>query len=360
MRSLYYRGRLDGAYSVAEVFRVLLRGLLRAGVDCAVFPDDRQDAGFIHQELKRALLAAPLTEAKLALTGAAPAEWHTHLKGQLRAVIMNFESQRTLPLLMQMPLMIPDLFLPSSKYSDDALALNGVPAAQRVILPHAIDDRYGNSFDAPRHGPFVVTVVASNHARKNVALCIDAFRAAFADQDVRLKLRVPGRRATPLHFEVDITIPSDPRIEWIREPQVDLSTLLAESHVVFSLSAGEGFGLPLLEGLAAGALVVCPRYSGQLDFLHDENALLIDTKERITPINAQYVPPELADKNARDGEPSFDHAVALLQRSRAEWASLRARFREGALHAAARHTPARIAEELIVIARRFGVELRDG
>ena len=57
-------------------------------------------------------------------------------------------------------------------------------------------------------------------------------------------------------------------------PKKQYASLLAGSDIVVTASRYEGFGIPLLEGLACGKTVVAPRFSGPIDFLKDSNAIL--------------------------------------------------------------------------------------
>jgi len=64
--------------------------------------------------------------------------------------------------------------------------------------------------------------------------------------------------------------------------------LFNSCDVMVSATSAEGFGIPLLEGLAANMLVIAPRCTGQLDFLNDKNSLLVDVATMKASPQYQY------------------------------------------------------------------------
>jgi glycosyltransferase involved in cell wall biosynthesis len=64
------------------------------------------------------------------------------------------------------------------------------------------------------------------------------------------------------------------------------------AHISFTHS--EGFGMPLLQASLSGKPVIAPNYSGHLDFLPKERAILLDGKlEEIHPsLVSEYFPPK--------------------------------------------------------------------
>lgn len=68
--------------------------------------------------------------------------------------------------------------------------------------------------------------------------------------------------------------------------------------------------LPNLEALACGNLVIAPRYGGQLEYLNDGNALLINTKEMKAPPSHQYW---VQNSEAIVGDPDIEHFKELLR-----------------------------------------------
>ena len=79
-----------------------------------------------------------------------------------------------------------------------------------------------------------------------------------------------------------------PQIEIIQHRYDSMVPLYNSCDCLVSASSSEGFGLPLLEALAAKMLVIAPRCTGQLDFLTDKNSLLVDVKEINAGSKYQY------------------------------------------------------------------------
>jgi len=62
----------------------------------------------------------------------------------------------------------------------------------------------------------------------------------------------------------------------------DMLALYASADVFVSTSYGEGFGLPALEAMAAGCLVVSPLTGGHADFLDDSHGIVVPTRDVVS------------------------------------------------------------------------------
>lgn len=77
-------------------------------------------------------------------------------------------------------------------------------------------------------------------------------------------------------------------------PEQDMPLLYNMCNCFVMPSRGEGFGLPYIEAGACGLPVIATRCGGQLDFLNDENAYLVDIegygmeKQEIKDISSYY------------------------------------------------------------------------
>lgn len=87
----------------------------------------------------------------------------------------------------------------------------------------------------------------------------------------------------------------------------ETEALIAESDILISLHRGEGFGLPLAEAMAAGVAVVATGWSGNLQFMTENNALLVPC--HLVEAVKQYNGPA-----AQWAEPDIDAAAEGLGR----------------------------------------------
>ncbi len=143
---------------------------------------------------------------------------------------------------------------------------------------------------------------ASGFDRKNPADVHRAFQMAFpARDDVRLVFKVHGKlagsgEATGVVAEarraaefLDL-VASDSRVVLINEDMsyADVMALVASCDAFVSLARAEGIGLPVLEAMSLGVPTVCTAYSGHLDFVTEDSALLVPVTLVDIPVDASY------------------------------------------------------------------------
>jgi glycosyltransferase involved in cell wall biosynthesis len=122
---------------------------------------------------------------------------------------------------------------------------------------------------------------ASAIARKNPLAAISAFQLAFpiiGTIDARLILKAMNVNDDPLWRECRRRSLVDKRI-MIIDAVMDHGAyyeLLKTSDAVISLHRAEGFGRLMAEAMAIGIPVIASRYSGNLDFMTDNNSWLVD------------------------------------------------------------------------------------
>jgi glycosyltransferase involved in cell wall biosynthesis len=122
--------------------------------------------------------------------------------------------------------------------------------------------------------------LASSNERKNPLGAIAAFRAAFGDRADRILLLKIG---DPAHFprEFDalrgrVADCPNIRLETRTLPRADSHALTACADVVLSLHRSEGFGLVPAEAMLLGRAVVATGWSGNMDFMDADSAVLIN------------------------------------------------------------------------------------
>jgi glycosyltransferase involved in cell wall biosynthesis len=123
----------------------------------------------------------------------------------------------------------------------------------------------------------------------------------------------------------------------------DVLALVASCDVYVSLHRAEGLGLPPLEAMSLGRPVVATAWSGNLDYMTNEDSLLVpavETPVRGTGIRA-YDPSRMGEGQTW-GEPDLAVAAAHL-RALADDPELRARMGERAARAAEKQRQASLA-----------------
>jgi glycosyltransferase involved in cell wall biosynthesis len=85
--------------------------------------------------------------------------------------------------------------------------------------------------------------------------------------------------------------------------------LMASADCYVAPSRGEGWGRPQQEAMATGKPVIATRWSGNLDFMNDDNSLLIDIEGLVTVDDRMDVPQY---RGQRWAEPSVEHLSELF------------------------------------------------
>jgi glycosyltransferase involved in cell wall biosynthesis len=153
--------------------------------------------------------------------------------------------------------------------------------------------------------------MASLMARKNPLGLIRAFRRAFRpDEPAELVIKVARGEQCPADLAELAAACRDNGVSLIDHhlPRADLLGLMAGCDCYVSLHRAEGLGLGMAEAMLLGKPVVATRYSGNLDFLTDDTASLVDCELVPVPAGTPYPP------GARWAEPSVVHAAEQLRR----------------------------------------------
>jgi glycosyltransferase involved in cell wall biosynthesis len=87
------------------------------------------------------------------------------------------------------------------------------------------------------------------------------------------------------------------------------AALLAQSDAYVSLHRSEGFGLDMASAMGMGKPVIATGYSGNLDFMDDDTAYLVDYDLELVGPGSDPYPPE-----SRWAAPRLDHAAELMRR----------------------------------------------
>lgn len=187
------------------------------------------------------------------------------------------------------------------------------------VIPHGIDTEPYDLRQWKQSMPFRFLLVGANplDGRKNGMAAVSAFRNAFppnkfGPDDVQLWIK--GFQTPPNHFD-------DSRIIYMRG---DFNTqamreLYRSCHILVSPSRGEGFGLPIFEGMAHGLIPMVTDWSTPGELLSEQEAFKIPVKrlipmERTDPGNP-YDPAIFGwyEQLGFWAEPRFDAMVGIMQ-----------------------------------------------
>jgi glycosyltransferase involved in cell wall biosynthesis len=219
-----------------------------------------------------------------------------------------------------------DKVLPSSNFSKKIFTDNGMPEDHQAMIPHGIHlDRFANLGKYPLKTNKKIKIlcnIAQPHLRKNIPGLLKAYGKAFTKaDDVCLVLKVSKRSANNSNAAFDVNFneiynewnsrfKNHGEVEIIDKFIVDIETLYNACDVVITMANTECFWMPGLEGFAANKIVVAPRYGGQLDYMNDDNSILIDGKMIRADLRMQYWEPS---SYAACFEPDVDQCAAKLK-----------------------------------------------
>jgi len=193
-----------------------------------------------------------------------------------------------LPLRFKMSQRLFDEIWTPSQYAADAISRT-VDCPVRV-LPHTLDaaaldgaqsnrQRFGLPQDATLFG--FMFDPQSVIERKNVGGLIKAFREAFRDRDnCYLVLKVNGKTLGAYDYEMIRAAADWDRILFVEATlsRSDTFDFIKSLDAYVSLHRSEGFGLTCAVAMALGLPVIASNYSGNLEFMTDDNSLLIPVK----------------------------------------------------------------------------------
>lgn len=151
-------------------------------------------------------------------------------------------------------------------------------------------------------------------ARKNPEAAIAAFRQAFADGTRGVRLLVKSTNGERFRERLDALrrdVADDSRIE-VRDAFLTREEMFGLQNVAdcyVSLHRSEGYGLGMAESMYLGKPVIATRYSGNLDFMDDQNSLLVDFS--MVPLRHGDYP---CWKDQSWAEADVGHAATLMRR----------------------------------------------
>jgi glycosyltransferase involved in cell wall biosynthesis len=182
-----------------------------------------------------------------------------------------------------------------------------------VLLPH-IERSDRGQLGLPLEGALFLFMFDyhSVFERKNPLAVVEAFKRAFPPgSGAALALKCTNSADDPSnHARLRAAVDGHPDIhllEGYMAPSAN-DALIAACDCYVSLHRSEGFGLTPAEAMALGKPVIATGYSGNLDYMSERNAYLVDYElVPVGPGNAPY-PAE-----AQWADPSIEHAAQLMR-----------------------------------------------
>ncbi len=179
---------------------------------------------------------------------------------------------------------------------------SGVRAPVEVV-PEGVDPEVYTHRERPLRAGLTTLIVATVVERKHVREGIVAWKRAFAgDPEARLVIKA--------RFQYDNYRPDDPRIRFVdtNETTRGITHWYAEADVLLALG-NEGFGLPLVEGMATGLPVIALNSEGQSDICQEVPDLLLP----VPPASWQPCDEPPFGLAGRRGVPGVDDVAERLQ-----------------------------------------------
>jgi len=331
---IFFHGPVYGGSGYADENLHVVLGLARHGIPVQLDPRGaRSDLGSLLSPPIRAELEE-LTKAKVDLQHSvlfvsAPAhEFQVQVYAQHTVGRTTFETDRIPDGWRERCNAMDEVWVPS-RFNRETFAGAGVVEKKLHVLQEGIDTAHFQPglapLDIPEMRGFNFLSVFDWQKRKGYDVLLRAFCAEFRpDEDVALILKVStanhphAQPADLVSFFIERTL----NMKLERSPHIILMTgmlthakfprLYAAADAFVLPTRGEGCGRPYMEALACGRPVIATRWGGQLDFLNDENADLIEL-EGISPTGADIDLEIFAGH--RWAEPSVDHLRQLLRRA---------------------------------------------
>jgi len=279
---------------------------------------------------------------------------------KLKLAIYNYETS-ILPEVWRDAIKHVDYVLPSSNFSKDVFVDSGWPEDKCIVIPHGInlsDFKDSRKVNLNNNKKFRFLNVSIPHYRKNINLLVDAYYSSFTDKDDVCLVLKTSLKKPKNYFECDVKRQlfdvqkkyrkrrDLPLIEIVQKRYDSIVPLYNTCDVLVSATSSEGFGLPLLEALAAGMIVVAPRYSGQLDFLSNKNSLLYDYRIVKADKRYQYWRPS---PGATTSMPEVSALAQSMLKAYKNHSTLKARFKKNTRETVRKFTWENAAKKILEI-----------
>jgi glycosyltransferase involved in cell wall biosynthesis len=271
-----------------------------------------------------------------------PPQWRIRHRAARQIGRTTFETDRIPSAWVRMCNVMDEVWT-TGRFTVETFAASGVRREKLVAIPEPIRmadyDPATPPLDVRDRRGFVFLSVFDWSARKGWDLLLHAFTAEFdrdhddvilllhvhssygapareireiVDHFLRRRLGRSARQAPPIRVTTRALAPGD------------LRRLYAAADCFVLPTRGEGWGRPLMEAMAMRRPTIATRWSGQLEYMTDQNAYLCDV-ERLVRVPAHALREAPAFRGHCWAEPSIDDLRRLMRRVVQRPAEARAR-----------------------------------
>ncbi len=334
-RGIYFNGPVYGGSGYADENLHVVLGLAKYGIPVQLEPRGaKSDAGKLLsievQEQLAALEKARVDASKGVFFVSAPAhEFQPQMYFARRLVgRTTFETDRIPDGWRERCNAFDEIWVPSH-FNLETFARSGVSERKLHVLQEGVDTEHFRPgverLKIPGSRGFNFLSVFDWQMRKGYDILLRAYCAEFRpDEDVALLLKVSTLNQ-PHAQVIDLLtyfieralhqkLEQSPHIVILAGmlPHARFPQLYASADAFVLPTRGEGWGRPYMEALACGRPVIATRWGGQMDFLNDENADLVEL-EGLRSTGADIDLEIFAGH--RWAEPSVDHLRQLMRRA---------------------------------------------
>ncbi len=257
-----------------------------------------------------------------------------------------------------------DFVLPSSTYSAETFRGAGIPIEKIKVVPHCYDSEFVDREEVYKiktnRKRKYLTIIQQPHKRKGLNRLLDGWGKAFTNKDdvvliAKVKMCQP-KSAFEVSFMDELTkmkqkYKNHAPIVFVTEFVDFISDLHRSCDVLLSTSHVECFLLPALNHLVSKKLVIASGGDtgcGNVDFMNNENSLLIKGKTVRMPIDFQYWNP---NRYACMFDPNTNHIAELLQLSNDKHDELVEKFKPGMEKVIENYSATKVTEQIFSLVK---------